>query len=402
MTPQEARPLKILMVLNRVPFPQNDGGAIALFSSITGYAENNCELHLLCMNTTKHFVDEETAVNLFSKYGCFTLVKIDNRPKVVDAFFNLFSKQSYILQRFSSPDFREKLIEILKEKEFDFVHLDTLSCTLYIDTIRKYSKAKVVYRSHNVEYQIWERSALNEANFLKRWYLKVQAKRLEKFEKEVLKKTDLVLAISRDDEMVFSKLTNSKVLLLPAGMLVSPSLPIATSARDIFFIGSFDWLPNIQGMEWFFETIWEDLKIRFPNLTFFIAGKKMPESILKLQDERITPLGEVEDAKQFMLSHGVMIVPLVSGSGIRIKIVEAMALGKAIIATTIAAEGLGITNGENILIADSSEEFRVQLEKCLDIDFVNKVGRKAHSFALEHFQNKRIFEELTNYYLQNA
>jgi polysaccharide biosynthesis protein PslH len=400
MTVSDKEPIRILMLLNRVPYPLNDGGAIAMFSSVKGYEQNNSVLHLLMMNTTKHHVAQEKALDIFSKYGRTELVDLDNRVKPTAALRNLFTASSYIIERFISDEFNSKLIDILKTNVFDVIHVDTLSCTVYIETIRQYSKAKIVYRAHNIESQIWERLWRNEKNILLKWYLKLQAKRLKRFEEDRLKKVDLVLTISKEDEISFKRMTD-KVMYVPAGIEIAETQPEQSDSNDLFFIGSFDWQPNLQGMEWFFENVWGQLQKNFPKLRFVIAGKKMPPSIMQRKSKNILPLGEVPDAKQFILDRGIMIVPLVSGSGIRIKIVEAMALGKTIIATTIAAEGLGLTNGENILIADNANEFVTQFGKCLsDPAFRQTIGENAHRFALENFQNKRIFEKLTTYYRQ--
>jgi glycosyltransferase involved in cell wall biosynthesis len=235
-----------------------------------------------------------------------------------------------------------------------------------------------------------------EKNLLKKAYLAIQVKRLMKYEINAFTQCDLVMAISRENEETIKACSpDTKTMIVPAGMDIDEVVENSNTRQlDLFFIGSFDWQPNLQGMEWFFENVWKQVKENFPWLQFVIAGNKMPESILKLHGENVVIAGRVPDAKQFILEHEVMLVPLVSGSGIRIKIVEAMALGKCIIATTIAAEGLGLTNGENILIANTADEFVQQIEKCSDAAFRNRIGFNAHSFALENFQNKRIFDKL--------
>jgi len=396
------RPLKILMLLNRVPYPLNDGGAIGTYNFIKGYAEEGCELFMLFMNTGKHFVEEEKIGDLFSLYGKYATVFIDNKIKVLDALSNLFSADSYVISRFVSQTYRDHLKIVLEKKEFDIVHLDGLPVVPYLELIRKYSKSKIVIRAHNVEHVIWERVAENEKNLLKAWYLKTQALRLRKFEQTALNSVDLVLAISKEDEAIIRSLNiNASVTIVPAGIDVPEDIPAKSEAHDLFFIGAFDWQPNLQGIEWFIDTIWNAIKEGFPALKFVIAGKKMPHSINKHNDGGIIAIGEVADAKEFILKHGIMIVPVISGSGVRIKIIEAMALGKTIIATSIAVEGLGVTNNENILIADTSEDFVSQIDKCLnDGGYKERIGENAHKFALENFQNRKIFEKLIGKYEQ--
>ncbi|MES2621606.1 MAG: glycosyltransferase family 4 protein, partial [Bacteroidota bacterium] len=355
MTVSGAEPIRILVLFNRVPYPLNDGGAIGAFNFVKGYTEAGCTLTMLAMNTSRHFVEEGKVQEVLGKYGKVEPVFIDNRIKPVDALINLMSHQSYIIQRFISEEFKKKLIEVLSNNSFDIVHVDGLPPSAYIDVIRAHSKAKISMRAHNVEHVIWERIAEEEKSVLKKSYLTIQSKRLKQFEINAYMKCDVVMAISREDEVIIKKHSpETKTILVPAGMDMDETLnDHLTDSHDLFFIGSFDWQPNLQGMEWFFETVWKDVIKKIPSVRFVIAGKKMPASILKLKSENVFPIGEVPDARQFIIEHGIMVVPLVSGSGIRIKIVEAMALGKTIIATTIAAEGLGLTSGENILIANN-------------------------------------------------
>ena len=404
MSVSRTEPIRILILLNRVPYPLNDGGAIGAFNFVKGYAEAGCNVTILAMNTSKHFVEEKKVNEVFEKYGKVETGNIDNAIKPLDALLNLFSSQSYVIQRFISDAFRNKLIEILKKNDFDIVHVDGLPPSAYIDVIRAHSKAKISMRAHNVEHVIWERIVEEEKNLLKKLYLSIQVKRLKKYEINALSKCDVVMAISKEDEDTIKICSPStKTIVVPAGMDIDDTFKDSSNHQDLFFIGSFDWQPNLQGIEWFFENVWNDVRKNFPSLRFVIAGKKMPASITNLKGDNVVVAGEVPDAKQFILNHEIMIVPLVSGSGIRIKIVEAMALGKTIIATTIAAEGLGLTDGENILIANNADEFVKHIAKCLsDIPFRKRIGENAHRFAFEHFQNKRIFEKLTAYYRQIA
>ncbi len=392
--------MNLLVLLNRIPFPLNDGGAIGTLHFVKGYAEAGCNVTILAMNTTKHFVSETNIQLALGKYGKVHTVEIDNNIKPLPALANLFSTESYIIKRFISHNFQQKLLELLAANKFDGVHLDGLQTAAYIDVIRKHSSAKIAMRAHNVEYKIWERVYENEKNFLKKWYVKIQSKRLCAFEKNAIANLDVTLAISKEDEDALLQLSpGANTIIVPAGMDIDEREPIVSKSNNLFFIGSFDWMPNLQGIEWFFENIWQSVANTFPEIKFFIAGKKMPESIYKLKSDTVIPVGEVANAKDFVTSNDIMIVPIISGSGIRIKILEGMALGKPVIATTIAAEGLGLTHNENILIANTAAEFIECISKCTnDFSFRQKIAINAHRFALENFQNKRIIEKLIRYY----
>lgn len=382
--------LKVLILFNRVPYPLNNGGAIAMFSTVKEYAEQNFEVQILSMNTSKHFVPEEQVQSVFTPYAKVDLVYVSNEITFRGALLNLPSHHSYVLERFISKKYDEKLKEILKNTTYDIIHLDALSSLLYIETVRQYSTAKIFYRAQNVESQIWKRSINKTRNPIKFLYLKTQVSRLEKFELNAIKKPDVILPLSLSDEDTFRKTTDVRVVFLPVCIPATSGYSDTFDIDDIFFIGALDWSPNAEGMEWFLKYIWPVISKEFALLKFYIAGRKMPNWLYRLKSETIIPLGEVKDAKQFMLDHGIMIAPILTGSGIRIKIMEAMALGKVVIATTIAAEGLGATDDVNILIADSADQFIAKLNKCRQHSFRKLIGEDALRFATENYSESRL------------
>jgi len=401
------QPLRILMLMNRVPWPLNDGGAIGAFNFVKGYAEAGCRVTVLAMNTTRHYVEPMTAHDALDKYADVHLVDVDNRIKPLDALRNLLTNKSYVIQRFVSQKYAMELQKLLANSAHDVVyggrdvvHVDGLPPAAYAHVYKAFD-VTVSMRAHNVEHVIWERIASQERNPLKRWYLGVQAHRLQRFELDAIDGCDVVMAISNEDQDTIRRLRpNARTLVVPAGMDV-PDVAVNTnfSATDLFSIGAFDWMPNLQGTEWFAKSVWPTIHARFPDITISVAGKRMPASIEALATPSFRTVGEVADAKQFMLSHGIMVVPIISGSGIRIKILEGMALGKTIIATTIGAEGLGLTHNENILIADTPDEWIACIERCMaDTSFCQSIGVNAHRFAYEHYRNSNIFEKLIAYY----
>ncbi|MCW5909224.1 MAG: glycosyltransferase [Chitinophagales bacterium] len=385
------------MLLNRVPYPLNDGGAIGAYNFIKGYADAGCDVTILTMNTARHYVESDKIKEVLGGFGKGHAVYVDNRIKPLGAIKNLFTGKSYITERFVSQEFKDALIRLLTGTKYDVVHIDGIPPANYISVVREHAKAKVSMRAHNVEYMIWKRIAENENNPVKKWYLKLQSERLAAFERKVWQQCDLVMAISREDEAtILNDVPEAKTAIVPAGMDI-PRQPLNTNFNplDLCFIGAMDWMPNIQGMEWFVEKVLPVLQAEFPKIKVAVAGKKTPDSFMALESENLLPVGEVPDAKEFMLQHGLMIVPIVSGSGIRIKILEGMALGKTVLATTMAAEGLGLSNGETILIADTPKEFSEQIKRCInDASLAKKIGTNAHRFAYEHYRNKSIFEKL--------
>jgi glycosyltransferase involved in cell wall biosynthesis len=176
----------------------------------------------------------------------------------------------------------------------------------------------------------------------------------------------------------------------PAGEEEFPSL---------FSIGAMNWIPNVEGIRWFLQNVWPDVHRQYPSLNYYIAGREIPLWLMNTDYPNVVIEGEVENALQFMKSRGVMIVPLFSGSGIRIKIIEAMAAGKAIISTTIGAEGILYTRGENIMIADTPCEFFEMISACVENhDLCKKIGRNASGLISLHYNWDKIITKLLAFY----
>ena len=393
--------MRILVLLNRIPYPLNDGGAIGSYHFVKGYVDVGCEVYCLAMNTAKHFIDLKDTGTAFSGVKNFMVVPVDNRIKPLNVLSNLLSDRSYVIERFKSLEYELALLTLLKENKFDVIHVDGLPSCINLDIIRKNSTAKIVLRAHNVEYKIWERAAIADANPLKRWYLDIQAKRLKAFEAESMKKVDTVLAISKEDQIFIRQLQPSaRTIIVPAGVDIDESKPvIEPTDLSLFFIGALDWLPNLQGLDWFLKDIWPKVHQALPDLQFHIAGKKMPQQFYNFAGQNVIAHGEVPSSVAFMNGHSVLLSPLVSGSGVRIKIIEAMAMGKVILSTTVSAEGSGAIDGEHLLIANTAEEYIDQIKRLKDEPgLLVRLSQNARKFALENFQNKNVMTRLLAYY----
>jgi len=193
------------------------------------------------------------------------------------------------------------------------------------------------------------------------------------------------------------------VISIPFGIDLKnyPAPAPYTGPLTLFSIGAMNWIPNAEGIRWFLEQVWPDLHAGFPELKYFLAGREMPPWMLGLEVSGVEVLGEVEDAAEFINAHGIMIVPLFSGSGIRIKIIEGMAAGKAIISTLVGAEGIDYTNGKDILIANAPCEFVEMVSRCLsDPERTATMGREARKMIEERYDREKIIIKLVTFYKQ--
>jgi len=395
--------MRILQLCKKFPYPLKDGESIAVTNLSKALNELGCEVTLLSMNTTKHYCDIEKLPADYNQYKEIHPVDLDNTVHFLDAALNLFSKESFHISRFISKEFESKLVDVLKSKTFDIVQLETPVLSDYIPIIRKNSGALVVMRSHNVEHEIWGRVAENEKFLPRKWYLKNATSKLKNFELEHLNNYDILLAISERDLETFKKLGLKKPgIVTPIGVNMDDyDLEVEEENKDlsISFIGSLDWVPNQEGLRWFLNHVWKNLNGNDNDLILHIAGRNTPEWISNLRMDGVKVYGEIPNARKFINQHQVMVVPLFSGSGMRVKILEGMALGKTVITTTIGLEGIGAKNGLEVLIADNPEEFIQAVSLCKnDPEKCRAIGQNAKAFIQGNYDRKVIAKNLVDTY----
>ncbi len=394
--------MRILILTNRVPFPADGGYAIVVKNTIQALLDLGCQITLFSLNTTKHWVNiKEIKDPVFSQVK-FHQYKIDNRVKAQNAFFNLFSKKSYNISRFYHPGCVSRLVHLLNNNEFDIVQFEGLQVTPYLNTVKSNTSAKLIYRAHNIEHQIWKRLTVKESFLIRKLYMHLLSKRLKTFEYSILDKFDAILAISFVDEHFFNAMGfRENVHTFPVGLnLENYKNDYKLSLeKSIGYIGSMDWRPNIEGLDWFLKHVWPNILQLRSRITFHLAGKNIPERYDVLVNEYFIKEGWVADAKEFISRQHVLLVPLLSGSGMRVKIIEAMALGKCIIATSIAAEGIAYHHDRDILIADTSDDFYKQILRCFtDKTLIKRIGDGARKLIEKNHDHKKLGERLVKVY----
>ncbi len=396
--------MKVLFLCNKSPWPAKEGGPMAMNMFIEGLADAGHEVKVIAVNSFKYQVDPAAIPKSYRDKTAIELQDADLRVKPVRALLNLFSGKSYHVSRFNSEPFRLRLIRVLRETQFDIVQLETLYMTPYIATIREHSTARIILRAHNIEHLIWQRIGAETLNPLRRWYIGLLASRLKKYEEKIVAETDGIVAITPTDAAFFRKF-HPVCTSIPFG--IDPANYEAgageTEYPSLFSFGAMNWIPNAEGIRWFLMNVWPDVHRQFPDLKYYLAGREMPGWMLRLNLPNVVVLGEVPDSNRFLASKAVMIVPLFSGSGIRIKIIEGMAAGKTIISTSLGAEGIGYTNRENILIADAPCEFFEMISICVsDKPSWAKIGKQARTLIETEYLPGRLVQNLLAFYQQVA
>jgi polysaccharide biosynthesis protein PslH len=396
--------MKILQLAKKFPYPSKDGESIAVLHLSKALSINGCDVSLLAMNTSRHFVELNDGIpEELNYYREVHTVDVDNRIKWLDAFKNLFSKDSYHISRFISDEYNNRLEALLKENQYDVIQLETLYLTPCLPVIKKYSNAMVVLRAHNIEHEIWSRIA-NQVKFIpKKLYLKYLSNKLKDFEINKLNEFDFLVAITERDLAYFKSLGyKNGCVSSPVGFDLEQyqaEYSAFSTPMKISFIGSLDWMPNIEAIKWFLNKVWPELHKKFPLLEFHFAGRNPPQSLLSISMPNVFYHPEVKDAKEFILAYPVLIVPVFAGSGIRVKILEAMALGRVVITTSIGLEGIPAKHKEQVILANNVEDFLKSIEECyVNYPKILKIGQKAQSFVGNYFDSSKLAGKLLHAY----
>jgi len=388
--------MRVLQLCSKPLFPPFDGGKLAMIDTANGLKENGIEVIQWMIHTRFHTFPKQ-----FTNEAGQTIEKsfIDTTINWKSAFLNLFKSQSYNIQRFDDKKANDELIAVIAKYKPDIIHSESIYCLTAIEEIKKRFTIPIVLRAHNVEHQIWERTAQITKNLFKKLYLNIIVKKLKKDELRIAKQSDAIIALSEIDKQFFQKyFPTKKIEVIGIGTRLKKSLVPTLPISNIFHIGGMDWKPNEDGINWFLNQCWPMIHDRYPQLECILAGLNMPQKFYELENVNVK-VKAAKDAEQFMNQHQILFVPLLSGSGVRVKIIEALALGKVAIATNIAAEGLGVTNNNNILIANSKEEFLEQITKCMEKpEICLKISENAAIFAQENFNTLKNSQKLIALY----
>ncbi len=364
---------------------------------LEGYQKADWRVFLLAMNTPKHYVPTESLPDLYKKID-FEAFDIDTDVKLVPTLRNFFlSKKPNHAERFYDRDLDKKLRSIIASFEPDIIQLESVYLSTYIPAIKEISKAQIISRLHNIEYQIWEQLAGETVNSFKKFYLKDLSARIKRFEINAWKQADILLPITeRDAAIIREHAPGKQVVIVPVGIEIGDILKNNHKEKWVgYHIGAMDWIPNAEAVTWFLEEVWPDLHNLLPEFSFHFAGRSMPGSFEKYEQEGVLCAGEVADADEFIADKKILIVPLRSGGGIRVKTLEAMAAGKVVVSTSIGMQGINAQPGKHFLLADSKEDFIAHIRWIIENkDQAQKMAEAAVQLIESEYDQERIMQRL--------
>lgn len=370
-----------------------------------GLASAGASVHWLALNPIKHRVDRKAAIEALDRARLkqdlslkLELIEADGRPTRIGAALQFFRGESYFTSRFRPAQFVRKLLDSLEGESYDGVQLEGASMLGLIREIRRRHHGWLVFRAHNLECRIWERMALN-ARTIRKFYLLREAKKLENWEVKGARSCDALVAIGAPDLEGFRQLGYSgKATVARFGLELVRDVKSEARSGDVFFVGSFDWLPNREAIEWFLESVWPEVHRRFPEKRMRILGRHAPADFSRIEGVELLP--ESFCADRGFQTASLLIAPYSSGSGIRIKIVEALSHGCPVVSTRVGAEGISEQNLLFLRLAETPEDWIRTLSDFFEEPQSNmeRMGEAAKEFVREHFDRDLIGRNLFDFY----
>lgn len=394
--------LKVLQVYNRIPYPLRDGGVKAVHHMATCLEQLGHKVRWFCMNPTRNRVEASELPSDLAQGRRMQTVDLRSDISVFGALLSLFQRKPYHLSRFEQDQVSRKLRQTLDEERPDLVLVEGLAAALYLPLLRQYP-VRVFYRAHNVESEILRQKARSYPRWHPLfWWLGLEYRKVLAFEKKVLNESDAVLAISSEDAVTLSKMQSSPKPVMTLGYW--PPHPSAQKDLAAFhnnpqglrglnhpglrlgFIGTLDWLPNLDAVQWFLEDWLPQFRSIHPSPTFHLAGRKIPSG-LGADLPGVVVHGEVEDASAFMAQCDLLVMPLRMGSGLKIKALEAIWLGIPLLSTALGVQGLGLRPRLDYWPAENPAEFLEGLQRLhAEPELLDQMRQNALQTLKEHLQ----------------
>jgi glycosyltransferase involved in cell wall biosynthesis len=373
--------MKILFIAPKIPWPATDGARIAIYELIRHLTARGHQAAFL------GFGSPEAADEFRARAGLIWAKAISHNTSTnyANALLALLSPIPYTALKYRSAAMTAAIREAFNEERFGLVQLEGTHMAHYLGLAQSLG-VQVILRLHNIESALAARYARTAA-FPLNLYVQDQARRMRAFEIRACKQADLCLAITPEDaERVLAMAPDASVAVSPAGVDLERYYPQPMSEEPgtLVFVGALDWPPNADAVRWFRTKVWSRVAQEEPTARWIVVGKGPPADILHWpeEDRNIKVTGFVDDVRPYLHRASVVIVPLRSGGGMRLKILEAMAAGKTVVSTPIGAEGISARSGEEIVLAGADRSFGVEVARLLRQPAERKrIGKAARAWA---------------------
>jgi len=355
--------MKILWVKGGKLLPVDTGGKIRSYNIVRHLATKH-ELTYLSYYSGRRDPAYESSLleHLAGSHIIHIPASESTLSQYLDYVGRLNSRAPYAVTKFTHPEVQRTVTQWLNEKHFDVAVCDFLSASLNFPL---HLMVPSVLFQHNVESVLWRRMAETENAPWRKLAYRVEAAKMARYEKSAIARFHHVIAVSHHDRDEMLKMDPlCRITVVPTGV-DTEQYQVAPSAPDeppiVVFTGSMDWEPNIDAVEYFCRQIWPRILTEYPRARFQIVGRNPHPRVQRLKTTSVEVTGMVSSVIEYLRRATIVIVPLRIGGGTRLKIFEAMAMGKAVVSTSIGAEGLDLTPGRDLLIADNPESFATSI-----------------------------------------
>lgn len=396
--------MKILFITNLIPYPIDSGGKIKTYNTLKILSKNN-DIDLMCFYENNGELKGKKHLYKLCKDIYCVKKPITTRKNIkymlLMAIRNIFNEMPLVAYKYMDKKFLEKMNQNIKEKNYDVIYIDHLQLGGYIEKLDIKNKT-LILDEHNAECTIILRKYKQTKNIIKKAYFKYEYIRLKNFESKIINRVDRVIVLSEEDKTTLKSISNvneKKFIKIPIPIendyIKNNGLKIKNH-YNILFLGTLSWFPNVQGVEWFVEKVVPLLNEKNFKYNLYIVGKNPSEKLKNTakKNGNIIVTGFVNDVNEYIEKCDFMIVPLFIGSGMRVKILEAMSKNIPVISTTIGCEGIEVKHEESILIADNEYEFVEAINKMKNKDLYNKIRINARNI----FEVKYSIQALENMY----
>ena len=394
---------RVLFLAHLLPYPLDGGAKIKSYYTLRKLAEKY-EVTLLAFVRSEDEKKHMIPLRDLCAGGIETVIIHRSKVKnVVDAARMLPSRKPFIVGRDHVGAMTKAVRTRLGGRRYDAIHIDHLQMAQYV--LPRRTPAKLILDHHNVESQIIERMADTTPSKAMRWYADREWPKLQRYELEVCQAVDRVLTVSIEDKHLLQKLEPAlkNITVVPIGVDGKHYQPVPRyeDPKTLLSIGTMYWPPNVEAILWFYNSVYPQIKSQVSDVKLNIVGAEPDDKILRLakEDKSVKVPGYVADDRTVASDCAAFIVPLRSGSGMRVKILNAMAMALPVVSTTVGAEGIAATHKKDILVADTSDAFAQECVKLLrDPAYAAGIAAAGRKLVEEYYSWEAVGTELLNIY----
>lgn len=398
--------MKLIWFSHFVPFPPRGGNLQRSFNLIR-QASHSYEIHLIALNPQGEPPQQLRGFETELKQYCES-VDICDLPFPwrggrwwAEAMWSPLFSAPFSCRALFSKAILARWERLLSAHPAALLHFDSIDLALYADAAKDFRK---VLNHHNCESAMTYRQAVNEKNPIQKKYMQLQAARLASAERSLCASFDVNIVVSEQDGQLLQGIQpKGHYHVVENGVDIHHFVPVTTEAEahSVIFTGWLGWGPNVSAMNFLVQKVWPRVKEKFPDARLYLAGRNPPEHVLRWpkEDSSITVVPNPADMRPWLARAAVCVCPILEGGGTRLKILDAMAMGKPVVSTTIGCEGLRVTDGENMLVADAPQEFVDKLNLLLtNEELRNKLGRAARTLMEDEYSWEGIGHQLEQAY----